>query len=114
MNSVDVQEVRGGIGATIKQLRLERELTLSEVSVSAGLSVSYISDIERGRTEPSLHSLRQIAQALYVPVKAIFQAEGSYLSEPEWMILMAWRSGDIPRLLHTIAECQSKRENLSG
>ena len=68
------------------------------------MSVSYMSDIERGRTQPSLHALRQIGQSLDVEIKDIFQADGLLVDESEWLLLEAWRSGDFRQLMRVIAE----------
>lgn len=48
----------------LKELRIARDLTLKGVAERCGLSVSYLSDIERGRTTPTLNTLEAIAQAL--------------------------------------------------
>jgi len=48
------------IAAEIKQARKTRGLTLDTVSKGTGLSVSYLSDIERGRTVPSVKTLRRL------------------------------------------------------
>lgn len=52
----------------LKELRTERQLTLKELGETSGLSVSYISDIERGRTVPTLATLETLANALGVSV----------------------------------------------
>lgn len=55
---------REALGRAIRRLRKERGMTLADVSAVAGLSVSLLSQIERARTDPSLDSLRDIAEAL--------------------------------------------------
>lgn len=52
----------------LKELRMDRDLTLKGVAEITGLSVSYLSDIERGRTTPTLNTLESIAQALDVSI----------------------------------------------
>lgn len=52
------------IGARIKQLRLERGLTLVQLGGLAGLSHSFLSQVERGVAHPSQNSLELIARAL--------------------------------------------------
>lgn len=52
----------------LKELRMYRDLTLKGVAELTGLSVSYLSDIERGRTTPTLNTLETIAQALEVSI----------------------------------------------
>ena len=55
-------------GAHIRALRHERALSQEEVAHRAGLHVTYLSGIERGKRNPSLKNLRRIARALGVPV----------------------------------------------
>lgn len=52
----------------IKELRTQHRLTLKDLSESTGLSVSYLSDIERGRTTPSLNTLEALSVAFDISV----------------------------------------------
>lgn len=52
------------IGNKIRELRLEYDLTLKELAARAGISLSYLSDIEKGRSNPSVDTLQNIADAL--------------------------------------------------
>lgn len=52
------------LGQRLRARRLELDLTLKDVAVGAGLSVGFISQIERGLTAPSLSSLAGIARVL--------------------------------------------------
>lgn len=52
----------------IKELRTQHRLTLRDLSESTGLSVSYLSDIERGRTTPSLNTLEALSVAFDISV----------------------------------------------
>jgi transcriptional regulator with XRE-family HTH domain len=49
------------LGHRLRDARLESRLSLREASESAGLTPSYLSDIERGRTLPSLPVLVSLA-----------------------------------------------------
>jgi XRE family transcriptional regulator, regulator of sulfur utilization len=50
------------LGAKLRELRRMRRLTLAEVSQQTQLSVSFLSDVERSRTRPSLETLGKLAQ----------------------------------------------------
>ena len=52
------------IGNKIKSERLNKSLKQKELAVRAGISISYMSDIERGRTIPSIQTLKKISDAL--------------------------------------------------
>ena len=41
---------------------------MKELAQEAGMSISYISQVERGEIDPSLSSLRRIASVLQVPL----------------------------------------------
>jgi transcriptional regulator with XRE-family HTH domain len=61
------------VGGTIRRLREERRLSLKEVAARSGLTQSFLSQVERDLTSPSVASLRRIAQAFGVPLAALFQ-----------------------------------------
>ena len=52
------------VGKRIKALRRQKKLTLNELSRKVGISISFLSDIENGRSNPSLERLKDIAEAL--------------------------------------------------
>ncbi|MGE5485344.1 MAG: helix-turn-helix domain-containing protein [Ignavibacteriales bacterium] len=56
------------LGGRIRSKRLENGLSLREVADRAGLTASFLSQVERDLAEPSITSLRRIAQALEVPI----------------------------------------------
>ncbi len=51
------------LGERLRELRQQRGLTLLELSQQTSLSVSYLSDLERGRTNPSIDTLERIASS---------------------------------------------------
>lgn len=56
------------IGDRIKEIRTEKGLTLKELGEKIGMSVSFLSDVENSRSNPSLKRCKQIAAGLNVPV----------------------------------------------
>lgn len=52
------------IGRRIKKVREEHHLTLKNVEAKAGISATHISEIERGKTSPTIGALIRIADAL--------------------------------------------------
>jgi len=55
---------REELGKRIKKVREARQLTLKAIEASAGISATHISEIERGKTSPTLGALLRIARAL--------------------------------------------------
>lgn len=68
--------LRQDLGRHIRLARIERGLTLKDVSESSGVSVSQLSSIERGTHLPSLESLLLIAAALERRPSAWLDASG--------------------------------------
>ncbi|GLZ55785.1 helix-turn-helix transcriptional regulator [Actinomycetospora sp. NBRC 106378] len=60
--------LREAIGGTIRRARTERRRTLRDVSRDARVSLGYLSEIERGRKEPSSELLAAICDALALPL----------------------------------------------
>ena len=61
-------------GATIRRLRLEKDLTQRALAERSGLDTSYISGIERGCRNASLKSLEKVAKGLGCPISKTFEA----------------------------------------
>jgi transcriptional regulator with XRE-family HTH domain len=59
------------IGENIKLLRKKAKLTQHELALRANISRSYLADIERNRYNPSVETIKDIAQALNVPISSI-------------------------------------------
>jgi len=55
-----------GISRKIREERLKRNLKQYQLANKANISNTYLSDIETGRTTPSLKTLKKIAKALDV------------------------------------------------
>jgi len=62
------------LGRTIRKLRQERKLSLQSLASEAEMSVSMLSQIERGISSPSLKSLTKIRLALGVPISSLFES----------------------------------------
>src|SRR6266849_9078562 len=68
------------VGMRLRAIRIARRRTLREVAERAGLSESFLSQVERGRASASIASLRRIADGLGVSMADLFQPSG--LAEP--------------------------------
>lgn len=63
------------IGERVKALRTEQGMTLAELGEKTSLSTSYLSQIERDKTTPSLATLTGIAKTLNVPLRSFFETD---------------------------------------
>lgn len=59
-------DMRKLVGQNFARLRREKGLTQEEVSAKSGLSQQYISDLERGRRNPTVITLYELAEAIGV------------------------------------------------
>jgi transcriptional regulator with XRE-family HTH domain len=74
----DFREVqRRQLGAAIRRRRHARGLTLAQLSAAAGVSISLLSQVERGLQDPSLDTLRNVADALGTAPFRLLEAEGA-------------------------------------
>src|SRR5579863_162994 len=63
------------VGPEIRGLRKARNLTLSQLAAASGLSVGYLSMVERQQAMPSIKSLLSIAHALGVTIGWFFEGD---------------------------------------
>ena len=63
------------VGQRLRELRLERSLSIRALAERSGLNVNTFSLIENNRTSPSVSTLQQIAQALHVPLSTFFESK---------------------------------------
>ena len=59
------------LGSHIRKIRKSKGLTLKDLAEKSGLSIPYLSDIERGAVNPSLKTLQSIAKALELSLPEI-------------------------------------------
>ena len=78
------------VGQRIRKLRLERRMTLKQVEETSGLSATHLSEIERGRTSPTIGALIKVARSL--------KRDPSYFIEPEERSDVAHVTRDAPAL----------------
>ena len=59
------------LGAAVRALRQEHGLTLEALADVAGMNTTYLSDIERGRANPTISKLHSLAAAFDVRLSAL-------------------------------------------
>lgn len=64
--------MEAGIGAQVRRLRKDLDLTVAELGSSAGISTGMLSKIENGSISASVVTLNLLAQALNVPISRLF------------------------------------------
>lgn len=76
MRSGAPQQTLETLGALLRAQRLAKGLSLRELAARTSVSNAYLSELERGRHEPSLSVLRAIASALDTPLGPILVRAG--------------------------------------
>ena len=71
------------LGAIIRDLRLQADLSQEGFADEVGLHRTYIGAIERGERNVSLQNLQRIANALEVPLSELFHRVENHLSNAE-------------------------------
>lgn len=71
------------LGDVLRSTRLQRGMTLREVSAEARVSLGYISEIERGQKEASSELLASLCAALDVPLSEVLRDVSSLVAVEE-------------------------------
>ncbi|SHF34503.1 helix-turn-helix domain-containing protein [Streptoalloteichus hindustanus] len=88
--------LREAIGERLRRTRTAQRRTLREVSRAARVSLGYLSEVERGRKEPSSELLAAICTALELPLSELLNnvALDIRRGEPAVPVLPAPASGE--------------------
>ncbi len=95
------------LGERLRQLRKRRHMTLATLAEGCGLSIGYLSQIERDLAEPSINALFSIAHYLGVTVQWFFSGEDhaipaeerSYVIRRPNRLRVAFEQGIVDELL---------------
>lgn len=77
------------VGNRIKDIRKKKSLTITELSKYTGLSVGYLSNIERNQTSPTLRNLATICNALDISMSDIITEsadERIVVRKEDWVV----------------------------
>lgn len=93
------------VGARIRQARLARGTSLRALAREIGVSASLVSQIENGRSQPSVSTLYAITTALGISVESLFEAGGAAAAPP----VTAAAPGTVPHALAAFAADPGRR-----
>lgn len=65
------------LGGDLRALRKARGLTLAGLAGSVGKSVGWLSQVERGLSDPSINDLRDLARQLDISVSSLFRVKAA-------------------------------------
>jgi len=72
MTEVAPEAVQVEVGERLRAIRQLRRKTLKDVASAAGLSESFVSQLERGRTNATIATLQRLSTALGIEVSDLF------------------------------------------
>ncbi|TPW76504.1 helix-turn-helix domain-containing protein [Schumannella soli] len=72
--------VRQEIGDVLRDVRLQKAMTLRQVASKASVALGYLSEVERGQKEASSEILASVAEALDTPISSIMREVGDRLA----------------------------------
>jgi len=70
------RELKKTLGKNIKFFRFRRQFSQADLAEKASISITFLSNIERGNNFPQAGTLCSLAQALDVQVWELFKGEG--------------------------------------
>ncbi len=79
------------VGRELRVLRKARGLTISELALALGRSAGWLSQVERGYSEPAVRDLRRAAQFFGLPIGFFFHNDAAPTSERGWIVRAAAR-----------------------
>ena len=97
------------IGARLRHFRSLHQWTLRQLSEATdGLSIGYLSDIENGRTSPSIVNLFTIAAAFDLTLGEFLGENVAELTRAECELIEAYRNEDWRKLMHIAASKEAR------
>ncbi len=72
--------VRQEIGDVLRDVRLQKAMTLRQVAGRASVALGYLSEVERGQKEASSEILASVAEALDTPISSIMREVGDRIA----------------------------------
>jgi transcriptional regulator with XRE-family HTH domain len=68
MNSESIK-----LGRNLKKIRDAKHISQGDIARALGVSRGYISNIEHGKTNPTLATLTKLAKAVHLPLSRLLQ-----------------------------------------
>ena len=96
-------DLQGALAKNLRQFRAQRGWTLGELAERSHISRAMIVQVEGGRTNPSIGTICQLADALGVPVQSLIEVEDDrrvrVVAAQSTAVLWKGRGGSYARLL---------------
>ena len=83
------EDIKKALGQNIKYFRFHRQFSQADLAEKAGISITFLSNIERGLKYPKPQVLGQIAESLNIEVWQLFQRQISPEERKDWVDRLA-------------------------
>jgi len=94
---MEEQKLKDVLGKNIKFFRSQKQLSQADLADKAGISITFLSNIERGNNFPLARTLCSLAKALEVEVFELFRGDLVPSNSKE---IMSQLSNDITQKIH--------------
>ena len=91
---MEIQAIKDLLARNIKYFRTQRQLSQAQLAEKANISVTFLSNIERGKMFPKVETLSRLTESLDVEVQELFQP---YLISEDHKKMMSRLSEDIAK-----------------
>jgi transcriptional regulator with XRE-family HTH domain len=99
------QEIKAALGRNIKFLRTQRQFSQALLAEKADISITFLSNIERGLKYPKPAVLAKIAKSLAVEVYELFKIN----SDPNFLPIII--PNDHKKLLNSLSKVMIRKVN---
>jgi DNA-binding XRE family transcriptional regulator len=95
------------LGSRLRALRTDRDETLAQTAERAGISPQYLSEVERGRKEPSSEMIAALAGALGLTVADLMADTAEDLRRAATVVVSGTMFGAAPTVIGRSGQRQS-------
>lgn len=75
------EDLQRGLGQAIRELRAKRKLSQQQLADAAGIHFTYLSGLERGKRNPSIEVIEQLAEQLGVSSSTLLRRAERFAAE---------------------------------
>lgn len=75
MNNIRDDSYLSSFGQHLRKVRKSKKISMERLALEAGIEYSQVFDIEHGRINTTISTIKVVAMALGVPVKELFDFE---------------------------------------
>lgn len=111
-----MKETAARVGARIRYLRLQKELSQEKLALDAGINPAFLGHLERGLKSPTVDTLAKIASALNITLSELVDIdsdnnENNAVIEKIAMSVKGLSPEDAARVAHIVSEITKLRGN---